>query len=117
MLKKETGLPIRLIDLVLDDLCAVKILEQRLDSESSEPTYAPYEDIDNITVSKMLDKLNARGNVFDHHSILDKINPKTMKQIKHIWNIYHTDMNEVKIYDLWSQPDDKTSENSHPHKA
>ena len=107
MLKQETGIPSRLVTEMLDDLCTVKVLEERNDSEMKEPTYAPYEDIDNITLGKMLDKLNAHGKIYDRVSILSRINPQTLKRINRIWDIYHSDLSEVKISDLWSLPDDK----------
>ena len=84
-----------------------KVLEERNDSEMKEPTYAPYEDIDNITLGKMLDKLNAHGKIYDRVSILNRINPQTLKRINRIWDIYYSDLSEVKISDLWSLPDDK----------
>ncbi len=109
MLKQETGIPARLVTEILDDLCTVKMLEERKEPEQKEPTYAPYEDIDNITVGKMLEKLNAHGKAFNRIDILNRINPKTMEHINSIWNNYISGMNEVKISDLWALADDKTT--------
>jgi membrane protein len=109
MLKRETGIPSRLVTEMLNDLCAVKVLEERNDPDQKEPTYAPYEDIDNITVGKMLEKLNAHGKAYDHIGILNRINPQAMERINRIWSTYISGMNEVKISDLWNLADDKTS--------
>jgi membrane protein len=109
MLKRETGIPARLVSEMLNDLCAVKVLEERNDPDQKEPTYAPYEDIDNITVGKMLEKLNAHGKAYDHIGILNRINPQAMERINRIWSTYISGMNEVKISDLWNLADDKTS--------
>ncbi len=110
-LKQETGIPTRLINEVLNDLCEVQMLVERKEHELAEPTYAPYEDTDNITVGKMLEKLNANGKVFQQLHILDSINPQTVKHINHTWQTYLAGMNEVKISDLWTQPDDQTTRN------
>ena len=107
MLKQETGIPARLVSEMLDDLCAVKVLEERNEPDMKEPTYAPYEDIDNITVGKMLKKLNAQGKTFNRINILDHINPQTMEHINRIWDTYINNMNEVKVSDLWTLPEDQ----------
>ena len=109
MLKRETGIPSRLVTEMLNDLCAVKVLEERSDPDQKEPTYAPYEDIDNITVGKMLEKLNAHGKTYNRIYILNRINNQTKEHINRIWSTYISGMNEVKISDLWTLTDDKTS--------
>lgn len=102
MLNQETGIPSRLIGAILDDLCAVKILEERHHSDSDEATYAPFEDIANITIGKMVEKLNSHGKPWSYHHINEKINPQVMEHIKHIGGAFMTGMKEVKISELWT---------------
>ena len=107
MLKQETGIPARLVTEMLEALCAVKVLEERKEPDQKEPTYAPYEDIDNITVGKMLDKLNAQGKAYDRVGLLSGINPQTIERINRIWDTYHSEISDVKVSDLWTLSDDE----------
>lgn len=103
MLNRETGIPTRLVAAILDDLCAVKILVEREQSDADEPTYVPFEDIANITVGKMVEKLNSHGKSWGYTQINEKINPKVKEHIKRIGNIFMSGMKEVKISELWSE--------------
>ena len=108
MLHQETGIPLRLMTDMLEQLCAVNILEEKYRSDSSEPTYAPYEDIANITVGKLLTKLGTHGKAFNYISMMDKMNPQVMEHINLISKNFLTDLSEVRISDLLVREGEKS---------
>ena len=57
-LHEESHLPLRLIIELLDDLCAVKLLDQKIDKKYSFPTYYPYVDISSVNLGTMVEKLS-----------------------------------------------------------
>ena len=83
-----------------EQLCAVNILEEKYRPDSSEPSYAPYEDIANITVGKLLTKLGAHGKAFNYISMMDKMDPQVMENINLISKNFLSDLSEVRISDL-----------------
>ena len=99
-LHEETGIPMRLVTEMLEELCAIKILEGKKQPDRSEPTFAPYEDIANITVGKLLTKLSAHGKSFDYDHMMEKMNPQVVERINLLRDSFLTGMGEVKISDL-----------------
>ena len=108
MLQKETGMPLRLVTETLDRLCEVKILEEKQQPDSSEPTYAPFEDIANITLAKLLTKLGDFGKTIDYNTMMNKMNPEVVDRINLIRDTFLSGLSEVKISDLLTR-DDKQS--------
>ena len=101
MLKKQTDIPVRLIIEILGDLCEVKILEEKNQPDMEEPTYSPYEDIANITLGKLIDKLNSHSHTTNELHLHSKINPKVWSEIQRIRKEYLQSMGTIKIADLW----------------
>ena len=105
MLQKETGIPLRLITESLERLCAVKILVEKLQPDLSEPTYAPFEDIANITLAKLHTKLGAYGKTLDYINMADKMDPEVVERINLIRDKFLSGLGEVKISDLLTRED------------
>lgn len=101
LLQQQTGIPMRIVTGLLEDLCAVRLLEEREGSGSAGPTYAPYEDVSNLTVSKMLEKLNSHGQSIDSLDLAGQIDRKTMERINTIRANSLSQLEDVKVVDLW----------------
>lgn len=101
MLKKETGIPVRLIMEILGDLCDMKILQERNQPDMEESTYSPYEDISNITLGRLIDQLDSYRHTSNELDIRSKVNPKIWREIQQVRKEYIKSMGEIKIADLW----------------
>lgn len=74
---QEYGLPVRLTSLVLNDMIHAGLISEVVNGKEEEDAYMPAIDINNLTVSYVLNKLDAYGeNDFlkIEHSALEKIN-------------------------------------------
>ena len=101
MLHNETGIPVRLVTELMDTLCEANVLVKKTEQDKDEPSYAPYEDIANITVGKVLQKINSHGKTCESLHISDRINPVVAEHIDRIRETYLASLGEVKISDLW----------------
>ena len=60
-LKKDTGIPIRIIKEILHELVQVRILSVTSMDKNQDVTYQPYTSLDHLTVGMLFDKLEANG--------------------------------------------------------
>ncbi len=103
MLKKETGIPVRLIAEMLNDLCDARILQELNEPDIEEPTYTPYEDIANITLGRLIQKLGSYSRHSSHDiDLLSRLHPQALADIRRIHEEYIKSMGKIKIEDLWN---------------
>ncbi len=99
-LKLETGIPIRITNDLLYNLCRVHIISEIVvDSKGDERTYQPAESISHLSVGTLIDRLESEGKWtidFDMH----KLDTPQWKQIMDLRLKYLDDQREILLKDL-----------------
>lgn len=80
-LREESHLPLRLITELLDDLCSVKLLDQKTNKGDASPTYHPYVDISSVTLGTMVEKLSQYYKTKKRLEISEKIDEHILERI------------------------------------
>lgn len=96
-LHEETHLPLRLIIELLDDLCAVKLLDHKTDKGKTFPTYHPYVDISSVNLGKMVEKLSQYYKTKKRIEIADNIDEHILERMMKSRNDFLASLNEIDV--------------------
>ena len=99
-LKRETNIPIRVINEILYDLMCVNMVSEILADEKSEvPAYQPAEDINRLTYGVLVDRLDSHGK-WDIKNDAKNYNDGNWERMNSIRERYISDLNDIKLADL-----------------
>jgi len=99
-LRDETRFPLRLISELLDDLCEVGILDMKNEKYDSAPTYYPYQDISNINLGIMVEKLGQHYKTKKHLKFTKTTNAQTLKRIAKMRDELIASLSQVDISEI-----------------
>ena len=99
-LREETGIPIRFVtDLLYELIDARMLIEVTSDEKSEVSRFMPSEDIRNMTLGTMIDRLEARGTWKIDLEMTNQLNPEWAKAIQMRSN-YLKNAREIRLQDL-----------------
>lgn len=96
-LREETHLPLRLITELLDDLCAVRILDQKTDKGNASPTYHPYIDISTVNLGTIVEKLSQYYKSKKRLEISEKIDESVLARIIKQRDEFITSLSQIDV--------------------
>lgn len=99
-MKQETHLPLRLVQEILDDLCAVQILDMKNEKYGTMPTYYPYQDISNISLGTMVEKLISHDMTDKRLNLKPILNKKTLARIAQARDLFLGSLREMRIEEI-----------------
>ncbi len=97
-LAAECHLPLVLVNELLNELCRVRILTETLDAAGTSTGYLPAEDINNLSVGTLLERLDAYGD--ERHLSYTEPLQKKWEQICEIRSRYALPANDVLLKNL-----------------
>ena len=99
-LRMATAIPIRFVtDLLYELIDAGLVIEVTNDEKSEEKRFMPAEDISNLTLGTMIDRLEARGQWKIDFDVRSRFTPEWSKSIE-IRSRYLNDMRSIKLQEL-----------------
>lgn len=99
-LKKETNIPIRVINEIIYDLMCVNMVSEILTDEKGEiPAYQPAEDISRLTYGALVDRLESKGK-WDIDTDTSRFYNKNWKRMNDMRDKYINDLNDIELADL-----------------